>query len=195
VLFKKTICPSCRERKKKSETQITLRTIEDLFRDEPNWANFFYGGKIDKAYDSLTRGTNWACDACLKDGKALNAFPFKQTFCDYPPYLAYIDSENQCRTCQCCFIFSKQEKKYWYEDLNFWVQSDAVNCKECRGKQRKRKVNIKGAQDSLAKLLPKVDRSNPLYLREIIALYEITESTNKVKEYTNILKKALSNAE
>ncbi len=192
MFFKKIICPSCRKHRKKSETQIALRTIEELFRNKQNWAKFFYGGKIDVAYDYLTSGENWACDSCLENGKALKAFPVKQTFCFDSPYLAYLDSEKKCRTCQSSFTFSKQEKKYWYEDLNFWVQSDAINCKECREKQRQRKKKIKDAQESLAKLLPKLDRRNASHLREVIALYEITESTNKVKEYTNILKSVLA---
>ena len=81
----------------------------------------------------------WACDGCLRSGKAIIAHPEKQTFCSRPPFLAYFDSEKICNTCKQVFLFWAKEQVFWYETLKFWVQSKAKNCPTCRKKARERK--------------------------------------------------------
>src|SRR6266498_3651880 len=38
----------------------------------------------------------WACNECLSQGRAIEAHPCVQLFCDYNPYLAYFDVALRC---------------------------------------------------------------------------------------------------
>lgn len=75
---------------------------------------------------------NWACDVCLKEGKAAMGNPDVQRYCDYTPYFMYVDRPKQCRSCGKDFFFTRSEQKYWYETLQFWVQSEPKQCAPCR---------------------------------------------------------------
>ena len=44
----------------------------------------------------------------------------------------YFDVEKVCRDCGRRFIFFADEQKYWYEDLRFPLEADAVRCPPCR---------------------------------------------------------------
>ncbi len=48
----------------------------------------------------------------------------------------YYDVERKCRDCQSMFIFFAAEQKYWYEDLQFGLDSDCVRCCTCRKEQQ-----------------------------------------------------------
>jgi len=48
----------------------------------------------------------------------------------------YFDVERTCRDCDRSFIFFAREQQYWYETLNFGLDSDCVRCPECRKKQQ-----------------------------------------------------------
>lgn len=195
MFFKKPVCPSCGKRKSIQETQFVVDTIDRLFETEPNWINFFYRGDKKVAYKHFTSCGNWACDSCLTKGEALVANPSKQMFCDYPPYLAYLDSYKVCKSCGKDFVFTKHEKQYWYEVLNFWVQSIAIDCQACRTQKRRRKSIIKNAQERLNDLLPTLDKNDAAQIKEIIDLYMATDSTNKVKEYGDKLRKVIKKNE
>src|SRR5690349_12571086 len=65
----------------------------------------------------------WACEDCLRSGRAIVANPARQLYCDWSPYLAYFDKSGVCTKCGSEFIFPKEEQRYWYEELGFWVQS------------------------------------------------------------------------
>lgn len=88
-----------------------------------------------------TNHFQWACDHCIDNNIAIEAKIEKQTFCNNPPYLAYVDIDKICQTCDSKFKFTKEEQKYWYEELKFWVQSTPKNCKECRKVIRKKNLN------------------------------------------------------
>lgn len=44
----------------------------------------------------------------------------------------YYDIEKVCRQCGHRFIFFAEEQKYWYEELGFPLEADAVRCAPCR---------------------------------------------------------------
>jgi len=64
-------------------------------------------------------------------GTAIKANPEKQ---NHPtvPVSHYYDIEKICRRCKCHFIFFAEEQKYWYETLQFPLDSDCVLCSNCR---------------------------------------------------------------
>lgn len=66
---------------------------------------------------------------------AVIAYPAKQTRATVP-VTHYFDLERSCRDCQRPFIFFAAEQKYWYEELGFVLDADAVRCIECRKKQQ-----------------------------------------------------------
>jgi len=71
--------------------------------------------------------------------KAHNIFPKsvipadekKQNYAMYPRRF-YVDQEKQCITCDRWFLFFAKEQKYWFEELNFYIDADCVKCVECR---------------------------------------------------------------
>jgi len=65
------------------------------------------------------------------NGTAIKADPKKQK---HPtvPVTHYYDIEKICRNCQRHFIFFAEEQKYWYETLQFSLNSDCVLCSACR---------------------------------------------------------------
>jgi len=48
----------------------------------------------------------------------------------------YYDLERQCCDCRRMFIFFAAEQKYWYEELQFGLDSDCVRCVPCRKQQQ-----------------------------------------------------------
>ncbi len=89
--------------------------------------------------DLLILDSLWACDNCLDSGKAIPGDGEKQRWADQWPYLAYYDLHKKCKKCHKDFVFSKEEQKYWYEELKFWVQSKCLHCLDCRKKLRAEK--------------------------------------------------------
>jgi hypothetical protein len=52
------------------------------------------------------------------------------------PVTHYFDLERQCRDCGRSFIFFAEEQKHWYERLGFGLESDCVQCVDCRKKRQ-----------------------------------------------------------
>ncbi len=53
--------------------------------------------------------------------------------------LTYVDVKRTCRRCNRQFYFFAEEQKYWYEDLQIWMDAKCVFCPECRSKRNKLK--------------------------------------------------------
>ncbi len=190
------ICPGCKCRKTTEQTINVQSKILEYFDFEPKLVGFMYNGNVDQAYDYFTSYNNrWACDSCLDIGIAIPGEAKEQTFCIWQPHFAYVDQKRQCRTCEESFVFSKEEQKFWYETLKFWVVSDAVNCKKCRKEKRNRKERIRDAQLEIEEFLPEFDKMNINHLEKVIHLYELTESKNVVNQYRQRLKKLRKNEE
>lgn len=136
-------------------------------------------------HSSLHRDDHqWACDTCIEQKKAVKANPDKQTYCDHLPILAYYDQKYNCKSCEVEFIFSKEEQKFWYEELNFWVQSKPKHCKECRKLKRKEKEYHKRINE----LKEKETSLNAKELSELAVIYEYFGNEVKRNMYLNKLK-------
>ena len=184
------ICPSCKNKKNLFETQQLQKQLKNYFSDNPELVKLLYKSNIDNAYNYFSSCSNrWACDECLKIDKAIKANYLEQMYCIWQPHMAYVDQERECRTCDLKFTFTKHEQKFWYEELRFWVTSDAVNCKKCRIDKRDRKERISQAQKEISEFLPNFDKWNVEHLKRVIHLYELTESHKKVKQYQIALNK------
>jgi hypothetical protein len=48
------------------------------------------------------------------------------------PVTHYYDLDKVCRDCGLRFIFFAEDQKYWYEELGFPLEADAVRCQPCR---------------------------------------------------------------
>jgi hypothetical protein len=44
----------------------------------------------------------------------------------------YFDAKRVCRTCRRPFLFFAEEQQYWYEELQFPLEADCVECVVCR---------------------------------------------------------------
>lgn len=134
-----------------------------------------------------TNAFQWACDSCIAAGKAIDANPDNQQYCDTPPYLAYFDKTFACATCRKEFVFEKREQLFWYEELRFWVQSQPKNCATCRKKIRhKRNLNTE-----LSLLLKSPEVLTAAGATRIAEIYEETGKPEKRKEYIRLAEKLL----
>jgi hypothetical protein len=64
-------------------------------------------------------------------GTAISANLSKQTPATVP-VTHYYDIDKTCRDCGLQFIFFADEQKYWYVELGFPLDADAVRCQPCR---------------------------------------------------------------
>ncbi|MGC4007007.1 MAG: zinc-ribbon domain containing protein [Pirellulales bacterium] len=71
--------------------------------------------------------------------KAVRADISKQNYSVCPRHW-YIDAVINCNRCDREFVFSVDEQRYWYEELGFWVDSRATQCRECRKELRELKM-------------------------------------------------------
>jgi hypothetical protein len=59
-----------------------------------------------------------------------------QIFCCDAPRYAYVDLPRECVQCGTEFVFAATEQKYWYEVLQFRLDSTAIRCQPCRRQRR-----------------------------------------------------------
>ena len=159
----KAFCPCCKKSIEQSQTKKT------------NAANLGF----------IPFFQNWACDRCIKDGKALLAEPKKQFYqFTYPwdhaiPFLAYYDIHFTCKACKEPFLFSKSEQQYWYEKLQFVVYSKPQHCKECRKEIR----TAKNLNTELSNLLKEGKPTDKKSLLRIAEIYKEMGKPEKMKAY------------
>lgn len=174
-------CPCCGHKKHAHEANHLRQAVQHYLELDPGLGQFIYNGNLNYAMDSHASCTQgWACDDCLDSGKAIIGTIECQRYGLYSPHWAYYDQNKTCRTCDNTFTFSKEEQHHWYEELQFWVMSDATNCIRCRTDRRQRRQAISEAQRQLDKRLPTLDMKNSMQLEEAIKLYQITESHKQV---------------
>lgn len=167
-------CPSCKAEIHKTEIKMAISEMEKTDRLQYNHYNNF----IDSNFD-------WACDVCLDNKKAIRANPRLQNYSWNPNY-AYYDSQFQCRNCNSDFIFSKEEKKYWFESLKFWIDSIPIHCIDCRKEIRQLKLENKMLSDILEKEETDISSDE---LNTVIEIYTKWAKKEKVKYYQAILRK------
>lgn len=71
----------------------------------------------------------------LVPGTAICADLTKQTRATNP-VTHYYDIDHRCVDCGKRFIFFAEEQRYWYEELGFGLESQAVRCPPCRKQQQ-----------------------------------------------------------
>jgi hypothetical protein len=60
----------------------------------------------------------------------------------------YFDAKRVCRKCRRPFLFFAEEQKYWYEDLEFPLEADCLDCPPCRKDEQRLRV-IRQKYDAL----------------------------------------------
>lgn len=147
--MKKTLmkakCPVCHSNvvlEEDAKAFLSVSITVPWFLSHPQLLEAVVKGEFQDSHSKHEK-IHWACDNCLKNGKALLADPTKQTFVDFVPYYGYFDLPFVCDTCGKDFVFPALEQRYWYENLKFWVQSKPKNCADCRRKKREAKHRIK----------------------------------------------------
>ena len=127
----------------------------------------------------------WACDDCLSSEKALIGNPEAQLYCDFDPYLAYVDQDKVCEKCRDDYVFRKEEQKYWYETLRFWVQSKPKHCPKCRlDVSEEKKLN-----NELSTLLKAKEKLTIQDMERLSEIYEEINKPDKSKYYKNLIEK------
>lgn len=179
---KYAICPCCSAEKHRTEMTVCLAILE---KDEMAEYRYYKENNID-SYDSLIDGQlGWACDVCLKDKKAILANLAQQTP-SLTPQFAYFDTQKVCRTCGVDFIFKKEEKQLWYEQLKFWIDSEPVNCLKCRQEIRL----LKEENKTLSDILQKDENEIPIdELRGVVDIYRKWDKIERAKFYEAMLQK------
>lgn len=174
---KKTLeCPCC-DKQRNIITETPLIEIQETFTHACLPARW-----VERSIEENWHAIQWACTDCIHEGRAIAGKPWLQTFCDWPPYLAYFDKTYICTYCHTEFTFSAQEQQYWYEELKFWVQSYPTQCLACRRKRRERNRSNQTLQNKL-KELPERHLQEPQQLLEIASLYLKVGSYQKATEY------------
>jgi hypothetical protein len=203
----RVFCPLCGELSN-SNSKILLRQLEYLFSNKLPWyafndwidealnlkgvknselGSFLIGAKSQPDLIKLFKQDHfeWACDNCIEINRAIEGQIEEQTFCDNPPFLAYVDKDKKCQTCGSDFIFSKEEQKYWYEELKFWVQSTPKNCTMCRKIIR----DESRLKTKLSNLIKTLDEQSSEQLIEVSQLYFEIGRIEKGKHYATLANK------
>lgn len=172
----KPICPCCRGQIYSSGLTKTIGRRVWL------WGTI---KKLD--HKDLMRGRyQWACDDCLNHGRALEGNPEAQLYCDFDPYLAFFDLTNVCLKCNREYIFRKEEQKYWYETLKFWVQSKPNHCPMCRQDRREEKI----LNMELSTLLKEKEKLTVVDMERLSEIYAEINKPDKSNYYKNLVKKS-----
>ncbi|MEK7425947.1 MAG: zinc-ribbon domain containing protein [Actinomycetota bacterium] len=66
----------------------------------------------------------------------------RQIYCCGKPRYAYVDEHRQCLQCDAEFVFAAAEQKYWYETLQFRLDSAAIRCLSCRRQRRSHRAVV-----------------------------------------------------
>lgn len=164
-------CPCCKTSLHRSEFSSVVKTLTTAtgFEVFDNFLEYEFG---------------YACDNCLTKQKAILANPKLQLGSHFQ-HLAYFDESHTCQTCGDDYIFSKEEKRHWFEVLQFWVYAESLNCKNCSKEIRvERNLNTR-----LSNLLKNGEEelSNE-QITEVISIYQTMEKAEKVKYFQSKLR-------
>jgi hypothetical protein len=139
--------------------KVSPLRIELLMRAQaPVWMNLELGWSVNAARN---KWLSWACDACLKAGRALEAKPWLQRYGYNSPQFAYLDEARTCTDCGIEFVFAASEQAFWFETLEFLTYSRPKQCVSCRHKRRA----IKQANLEIAEVLGSFEGSIPELLQ------------------------------
>lgn len=182
-------CKCCKKRVAPTHIQTVLGLLP--FHEFRDVSSESYVKNFQETISRYPSFYQWACDTCIKKGKAIKARPSKQLYTfNYPwdaasPFLAYYDISFTCKTCKTDFTFSKEEQRFWYEDLQFVVYSKPLNCRACR-------ANIRAGKSlnaELSQLLKEGKPDNVEDLERIAEIYATMGKVEKVKAYRKAAQK------
>ena len=99
------------------------------------------------------------------------------------PRALYVDIEEKCESCSKAFIFFAQEQQYWFEVLDFWVDSHCTHCFECR-KHARYILTLRKRYDMLTSLANKTssEKTQRKELANTLYCLGIIKNINKVKD-------------
>jgi glutaredoxin len=138
------VCPCCGEARTMKAGVSPLRIERLALTQKPGiWGNLEPGWSARYAKRLI-----WACDHCLKAGRALEAKPWLQVYGLGFPNFAYVNQSRSCEDCKTGFLFSASEQAYWYETLQFTPYSVPKQCPDCRRTRR----NAKGVHLELGRI-------------------------------------------
>jgi Probable zinc-ribbon domain len=173
------ICPCCGQSRNVSEKVAPLR-IELLMRAQAaNWLTVEVGWSVTAARH---KWLTWACEACIKAGRALEAKPWVQAYGYNSPQFAYVDEVKTCSDCGNEFVFAATEQAFWYETLEFLIYSRPKQCVSCRHKRRV----VKQASLEVAEVLGSFEGSIP----ELLQLADLYEKMGNLPKALEFLRRA-----
>jgi hypothetical protein len=177
------ICPCCSAERHRTEISICLSIYTKW---EKQLYKYYNELGIDSYNSFIKSDFDWACDFCLKEKNAILASLHGQNFSSAGPNLAYFDTHHVCRNCGIDFIFSKDEKAFWYEQLKFPLYSKPVNCLPCRQDARV----LKEETQILSEILKKDEKEITIdELKTVTDIYRKWEKMEKVKFYEAMIRK------
>ncbi|WP_207432574.1 zinc-ribbon domain containing protein [Sabulibacter ruber] len=169
-------CPNCNQIRKLTELTYLLK-----------WNEQFKSSYMISVVEEARQGhLKWACDDCIKSKRVVVGKAEEQNWNGITyPFFTHNDEILECQTCKCSFEFSKEEKKFWYEDLKFIVWSYPKNCASCRRKIREPKVKSK----RLTELITNIENTDTTEVEEIIDIFLEYGNFEKAKYYLSVLRK------
>jgi hypothetical protein len=113
----------------------------------------FLHGAVDIDYDSAVR-----------------ADTSRQDYSVAPRYW-YLDLTFVCQRCKQRFVWTRDEQRFWFEELRFWIDSHPSLCRQCRATKREmselRRAYDSGISSALScKAIPEKE-----VMRQILADY------------------------
>lgn len=171
-------CKCCNIIKDKLDVSICLSVLK----------NTDFVKNSDHKYDLyewlIEANFEWACDKCINEKRSLIAKPSQQNNI-YSPYLAYYSVNLTCKKCGNEFIFTKEDKKFWYEELKFFRESVPLNCLKCRKEIRIFKIQNKVLSQILKKDVKEMSIEE---LSQVVKIYYEWDKTDKFNFYNKIIK-------
>ncbi len=173
-------CPCCKIDRHKTGVKQALSFFDKqnkrLYPSLKNWGIDSYAELIDSDY-------YWACDYCLQTGVAVTSSLTSGKGTDIQ-HLAYFDTEFDCKSCGVKWIFTKAEKKAWYEQYHLPSRSAPDKCLDCRRAQKLHKE-----QNNVLSLLLERESADLAIgeLKQIIEIYEAWGKSDKAAFYRSLL--------
>ena len=178
-------CPCCGQERHRTEVKEALRKMKMI--DSYNYPHYQPGTDTDNYIKLQWLQERWACDACLREKRAIVADHQVQYYSTLNwPHMAYYDTQHTCRSCGDEFTFSKEEKRHWFEELQFYIEAKAVRCQSCRKELNAEKLKHK----TLSALLQKgIDNLEMEELELVIGIYEAWDKEHKIAYYRSVQRK------
>lgn len=168
----------------RTEMQTCISILEKIEKQEfkhykeLQLDQYTYGSFIDSNFE-------WACDNCLEKKRAILTIPGLQET-PWTPHLAYFGTQLKCYSCKKEFIFTKEEKKAWYESYKLPINAQPNNCLDCRRKSQKQNSENKTISEILKKSEIEITDTE---LEEVVRIYTSWDKMEKAKYYQSILNK------